>query len=172
MIQFSFLPIICAALVTTSAAMAQSADFTSVPAVAFVDAKFAAPTKFNRTGTAHHFNAQMFAPVNLPHGDKVTSFQCGGSSFFNHSVVFTLRRNEPQQANVDMATVNTSLEGTGFEFVRTDAITEPVVNNSRFNYYIVVDVADTRDNPNVDDFCPHLGSPKCTVGFCSIGHGE
>ena len=70
--KFSLLSIICASLVTMSAAMAQSTSFTSVPAVAFVDAKFAASTEFNRSGTAHHFNVQMFAPVNLPHGNKVT----------------------------------------------------------------------------------------------------
>ena len=69
-----------------------------------------------------------------------------------------------------MAVVNTSLQGTGFEFVSTNAITEPVIDNSKFNYYIIADIADTRDNPNVDDFCPHLGNPECTVGFCSIGH--
>lgn len=163
-------PLVCASLITAPAVMAQSTDFTSIPAVAFVDAKFAAPTKFNHSGTTHHFNAQMFAPVHLPHRHRVTSFKCGGSSFFNRSVVFTLRRNQPQQHSVDMAVVKTTLEGTGFEFVSTNSITQPVIDNSTFNYYIVADIADDRDNPNIDDFCPGLSDPRCTVGFCSIGH--
>lgn len=162
---------ICVSLIAAPAAMAQSTVFTAVPAVAFVDAKFAQPTKFNQTGTAHRFNAQMFAPVNLPHGHKVTSFKCGGSSFFNRSVVFTLRRNQPQQHNVDMAVVNTTLDGTGFEFISTNTIVDPIIDNSTFNYYIVADISDGRDIPNVDDFCPGPANPRCTVGFCSIGHG-
>jgi hypothetical protein len=155
-------------------AMAQSTatGFIAVPASGFVDAKLGPASRFNLTGTTQFFNVMLFAPVSLPHGYTITSFKCGGKSFFNRSVVFTLRRNDPQQQNVDIATVKTTLEGTGFEFVETSSITSGKIDNSRFNYYIVVDVEDNRNLPNIDVFCPDNGNPKCSVGFCSVGYSQ
>jgi hypothetical protein len=103
----------------------------------------------------------MFAPVTVPHGATIGSMRCGGrapSSEFR--IVFTLRRNEPQQANLDMATVMTTFEGLGFQFVDTNSITSPVINNERFNYYIVA-----QTNTLDVGFCPN-----CSVGFCRIGY--
>jgi hypothetical protein len=119
----------------------------------------------NRSGTARSFssNLLMFAPVNLPHGASVISLRCGGADPAGFRIRFTLRRNEPQQANVDMATVMTSFEGTGFQFVSTTSITAPVVNNSTFNYYMIAALEATFETP----LC---GSLVCSVGFCRIGY--
>ncbi len=73
-------------------------------------------------------------------------------------VEFTLRRNQPQIANVDMATVTTTFEGLGFQHPETASITSPVVDNATFNYYIVaaaihIDVGRCRN---------------CVVGYCRI----
>ena len=165
-----------------SMALAQSTkSFLSIPASAFTgqDGGHAVyGYEGNITGTSRSFNVRVFAPVNLPHGAYVTSLQCGGRAYFHRSIVFHLRRNEPQQANVDMATVKTSLDGTGFEFVNTNSITSGEINNSKYNYYIVAEIEDTRDNPNTAAFCPNKPVPdpllpkisECRVNFCSIGY--
>lgn len=105
----------------------------------------------------------MFAPVNLPHGATITSMRCGGGApRSDFRLFFTLRRNDPQQANVDMATVMTTFEEKGFQFVNTNSITSPLVNNARFNYYIVAGVS-AKDS----GLCP-----KCDIGPCRIGYTD
>jgi hypothetical protein len=75
-------------------------------------------------------------------------------------ITFTLRRNEPQQANVDMAVVGTTFGQSGFQFVRTTSIVQPLINNQRFNYYVV---AETRHSDV--GFCPNCAIGSCTIAF-------
>jgi hypothetical protein len=152
--------------VTGSKALSQSAGFLSLPASAFTPRQVkgnAGGYDGNETGTARSFTNSTFsmlAPVHLPHGATVTSLSCGGRDpAANLLLKFTLRRNEPQQANVDMAVVSTTFEQIGFQFLNTTSIVQPLVNNQRFTYYIV---AETR---HIDvGFCP-----TCAVGFCKVG---
>jgi hypothetical protein len=151
-------------LLIASVALAQSpTHFLSIPSSGFTPQTSEDGYSGNQSGTARFFQAGllMFAPVNLPHGATVTSMRCGGRApRSDFRIIFTLRRNEPQLANVDMATVMTTFEGIGFQFVGTSSITSPVVNNSRFNYYIVAE-ADAIDV----GFCT-----SCSIGFCRIGY--
>lgn len=160
----------------TSATCVYSRGFVSVPASAFSGITDGGNLGYhgNESGTARFFNVKMFAPVNLPDGTTVTSLKCGGRAFFKHRIAFTLRRNEPQQANVDLATTKTSLNGTGFEFVNTNRIQSGRINNERFNYYIIAEIEDPRVTPPTKAFCPDnsKGIPECTVGFCSVGYAE
>ena len=150
----------------SSETFSQSSDFLSIPASAFTPRQVKdnlGGYDGNVTGTARTFTANsfsMFAPVYLPHGASVRSLACGGQDPSDKiRLEFTLRRNEPQQANVDMATVSTSFEQTGFQFLSTTSILEPAINNRRFNYYVV---AETK---HFDvGFCP-----DCSVAFCTIG---
>ena len=116
----------------------------------------------NQSGTARFFNGSfaMFAPVNLPDGATVNSMRCGGQVSTSNKISFTLRRNEPQQANVDMATVMSNVGDTGFQFLDTTSIESPTINNATFNYYIVA---------QADDFDVGV-CPTCSVGFCRIGY--
>jgi len=155
-------------LLTASVAFAQSTPgFLSIPSSSFTpqtsEGTGNAGYDGNLTGTARFFEGSflMFAPVNLPHRATVTSLTCGGRApSRDFKVSFILRRNEPQQANVDMATVSTTFEGTGFQFVRTTSITSAVIDNARFNYYIAAQT----DAFDVG-FCP-----RCSIGFCTIGY--
>jgi hypothetical protein len=155
-------------LLTASVAFAQSTTgFLSIPSSSFTpqtsEGTGNAGYDGNVTGTARLFEGSflMFAPVNLPHHATVTSLKCGGRApSRDFKVGFTLRRNDPQQANVDMATVSTTFEGTGFQFVSTTSITSAVINNARFNYYIAAQT----DAFDVG-FCP-----ECSIGFCTIGY--
>jgi hypothetical protein len=151
--------------------MPQSIGFVSVPASAFTGRLDSGVEGYdgNESGTARFFQVKMFAPVNLPHGATVTSFRCGGRAFFKRRIAFTLRRNEPQQANVDMATTKTSLDGTGFEFVETTEIKSGEIDNAKFNYYIVAEIEDPNVTPPTKAMCP---DGECTVGFCRIGYTE
>ena len=128
----------------TSTPLAPTTRFLSIPSSGFTPRSsegFSASSlgvgyNGNRTGTARMFEESflMFAPVNLPHDARVTSMHCGGRAPDHlFRIMFTLRRNEPQRANVDMATVMTTFEGNGFQFVDTSSITSAVVNNARFN---------------------------------------
>jgi hypothetical protein len=144
---------------------AQSTSFISIPASAFSGAN--GSRSMNETGTAMFFSTYAFAPVNLPNRSKIISFACGARSFFQKSIVFSLRRNEPQQKNVDIATLSTSLTNTNFEFLNTTTITEGVVNNSRFNYYIIADMFKPGEGPGNEAFCK---KGECWVGFCKIGY--
>lgn len=160
----------------TSATYAYSKGFVSVPASAFSGITDGGNLGYqgNESGTARFFNVKMFAPVDLPDGTTVTSFKCGGRAFFEHRIAFTLRRNEPQQANVDLATIKTSLNGTGFEFINTNRIKSGRINNERFNYYIMAEIENPKVTPPTKAFCPDnsKGIPECSVGFCSIEYTE
>lgn len=154
------------ALTASAASAQQSASFLSIPASAFTSRQVLGVAGYdgNESGTARFFgnnNFVMFAPVHLPHRARVTSLSCGGRAPSNQiQIIFTLRRNQPQQANVDMATTSTDFAQTGFQFVSTTSIVRPVINNQRFNYYLVA-------------LARHFDvglCPSCSVGFCSIGY--
>ena len=149
---------------TASAALAQPTNYLSIPSSDFTPQNSDAGYEGNASGTARHFGAtgyQMTAPVNLPQDATVTSLRCGGAAADSDlRLVFTLRRNQPQQANVDMAEVMTTFAGNGFQFVSTTSITSPEVDNGNFNYYIVAEAV------HFDvGFC---GS-ACSIGFCRVG---
>lgn len=157
--------LVVVALTASEAVGQQTASFLSIPASAFTPRQVLGDSGYdgNESGTARLFgnNFVMFAPVHLPHRASVTSLSCGGRAPSSQiQVIFTLRRNQPQQANVDMATTSTDLAQTGFQFVSTTSIVEPVINNQRFNYYLVA-VARHIDVGRC---------PRCLVGFCSIGY--
>lgn len=143
--------------------------FVSVPASAFTGISSGGHGSYegNETGTSRSVKTKMFAPVNIPHGVTVTTFQCGGRAFFKKRIAFTLRRNEPQQENVDMAIARTSLNGTGFEFVDAPGIKSGKINNGKFNYYIVAEIEDPNVTPPTKPIC---ANGECTVGFCRIGY--
>jgi hypothetical protein len=159
-----------------------NADSISIPASAFSGRTDGGNLGYlgNESGTARFFNVKMFAAVNLPDRATVTSFRCGGRAFFKRIIAFTLRRNDPQQSNVDLATIRTSLDGTGFEFVGTNNISSGTINNARFNYYIIAEIEDPSVNPPTRPFCPDKPRPfprapkipECSVGFCSIEYTE
>jgi hypothetical protein len=167
---FRYIAMLFFALSITSGAFAET---ISIPAPAF----YSGPDGHGRpnlSGTAQHFNTILFAPISLPEDVTITSFECGGRAFFKRSIKFTLRRNEPQQQNIDVASMRTTLDGTGFEVVRTSTINSGVINNERFNYYIVAEIKDPSVNPPTRPFCPNKPSststkvPECSVGFCEI----
>lgn len=117
----------------------------------------------NESGTARFFaySNRMFAPVNLPGNSVVTSFSCGGAHpKADGNIKFTLRRNNPQQANVDMVMVATDPARPGFQVVQSSSITSAKIDNSRYNYYIVAERVPLNG----------CSSHKCTVavGFCRI----
>jgi len=147
-------------------AYAQSAvSYIAIPSSGFTPQDSIAGYEGNTSGTARQFGAtgyQMLAPVNLPQGATVTSLRCGGAAAdSDFRLIFTLRRNEPQQANVDMAEVMTTFAGNGFQFVSTTSITSPEVDNQTFNYYIIAEA----DNIDIG-FC---GS-ACSIGYCRVGY--
>jgi hypothetical protein len=154
-------------VLTSSGAFAQQAEFLSIPSSGFtprdVGTGFDQGYNGNRSGTARFFDGslRMFAPVNLPDDASVTSLRCGGrGSSTDFRILFTLRRNEPQQENVDMATVMTTFAGVGFQTVTTTSTTEPVINNEVFNYYIVAALDTTEE---------FATCRTCSIGFCRIG---
>ena len=147
----------------TSLASAQTTSFLSIPSSGFTPDAATGDFGYtgNDTGTARFFDNAfyMFAPVALPHGAKVTALRCGGkASSPEKRIAFTLRRNEAQVANVDMATVKTTFEGAGFQHPRTTSISSPVVDNANFNYYMVAEIQYVDVSP----------CPTCSVGYCRI----
>ncbi len=119
----------------------------------------------NTTGTARQFSGsvRMFAPANLPNGATITSLYCGGMApTATTRLVFTLRRNQPQTANVDMVIVATDFAEEHFEFTNSSSVVEPVVGNKTFNYYVVAEVDDLNGS-----LCP-----TCTIGFCRIRYTQ
>lgn len=133
-----------------------------IPASAFTSVDTVTGWAGNQSGTNRHFGTVglLFAPVQLPHGAIVTQLYCGGvDAQTDTSLQFTLRRNDPQQANVDMAFVESGFAATGFQSLLTTAITSPQINNNAvFNYYMVAAAS------NID-----IGTcPGCTVNFCRI----
>jgi len=118
----------------------------------------------NVSGTARFFgdNGEMFAPVYLPHKSNVISLACAGKApRKNRRISYKLRRNEPQQANVDIASIFPKYSETGFQFLRTRSIQSPVVDNEKFNYYIVASIDATNDIRE----CRTCSVNKCTIGF-------
>jgi hypothetical protein len=89
------------------------------------------------------------------------SFRCGGQdATSDFKLQFILRRNWPQQANVDMATIESTFAATGFQFLTTTSITGPVIDNATYNYYIVATA-----------IAFDVGvCPGCSVGFCRVGY--
>ena len=154
------------------AASAQDSGWLSLPAAAFSGAG-AFP---NATGTAQFFRTTAFAPVILPDNATVTFMACGGRAAFRKQIIFTLRRNEPQQENVDMVVLETALDATGFEFVSENQITDGAVDNRKFNYFIVADVSKPGGNsPGNRAVCANTSGPggsgtQCLVGFCRLGY--
>ena len=146
----------------TSLAFAQT-SYLSVPSSGFTPRAVTGSLGYdgNQSGTARLFDSNfwMFAPVALPHGAKVTALRCGGKAPSPEiRIIFTLRRNRPQVANVDMAIVMTTFKGVGFQHPETTSITSPVVDNSVFNYYIVA------ETQHIDvGLCP-----SCIIGYCRI----
>ena len=119
----------------------------------------------NATGTARQFNGsvRMFAPANLPNGATIKSLYCGGLAPTSMTrLVFTLRRNQPQVANVDMITAATDFANLIFDSASSASVTEPIVDNSAYNYYLVAEVDDQNGNP----------CPTCTIGFCRIRYTQ
>jgi len=156
-----------------SMANADTRGFISIPASAFSGENSDTPHGYqgNESGTTRHFNVILFAPVNLPHRASVTSFKCGGSSAVDTRTVFRLRRNEPQQQNVEIANVKTSLEDAGFEFMSTNIIRNEKIDNEKYNYYIVAEVLRSGITPPTRGWCSD--NPKrteCSVNSCSIGY--
>ena len=119
----------------------------------------------NVSGTARFFgdNDVMFAPVNLPHGSTVVKLTCGGHAPKpNRRVSFVLRRNHPQQANVDMAALYPKVKLTGFQTMSDSSIRSPVIDNRRFNYYIAATIDATNDIQQC---------ASCSVNRCTIAYG-
>lgn len=119
----------------------------------------------NTTGTARKFfgSVRMFAPVNLPNDATITSLYCGGVAPTTETrLIFTLRRNQPQTANVDMIIAATHFPAVIFDVANSTSVTEPIVDNSTFNYYLAAEVDDLHGNP----------CPTCAIGFCRIGYTQ
>ncbi|MGD8282378.1 MAG: hypothetical protein PVF69_14545 [Gemmatimonadota bacterium] len=136
--------------------------FMSIPSSAFTSRDASLGWSGNSTGTSRTFsNSQsLLAPVELPHGATVTHFRCGGQDAGADAVLaFTLRRNQPQVANVDMASLSSTPAASGFQFLNTSAIASPDIDNSAFNYYVLATA-----------YQPEVGFPcfGCSVGFCRI----
>jgi len=148
--------------------------FVSIPAPSFQPGRHAAPQNFlNESGTAFHFHNTAFAPVFLPDGTLVTELKAGAhveSPTIGAKIV--LQRNEPQQANVEMAAVETSSTGNQFQFVSTTSIRERTINNERYSYYIVVDLH--RDSQVVDGptdiTVPGRGPEASSISFVRVGY--
>lgn len=137
----------------------------AIPAIAFNGDGIA----YNDTGTAAFFRDQAFAPVHLPDGATVTGFRCGARvTLIEKGITIKLRRNEPQQANVDMGMVEIPRSGDGnFKFLRDDSLIEPVIDNQIFNYYLIAEVIPKSENTG--DTCNVNGAPNaCIVAACNV----
>lgn len=158
---------------TTSTVFANTNGFVSLPASAFSEVSsstFGARGSYkgNGSGTSRSFVGGLFAAINLPHGATVTSLSCGSKSAKKWGTKFILRRNEPQQANVDMATIETTRSGA-YQFLNTASITSPKINNSKYNYYIVAKAIGSSPSNEEDEglWC----EKNCAnVNFCNVGY--
>ncbi len=140
------------------------ATYLTIPSSGFTAQTSEGGYAGNVTGTTRFFagSSLMFAPVNLPHGAMAASLYCGGMApVTDLRLVFTLRRNDPQLANVDMITAATTYAGNGFQWTFSDFVDEPEVDNEHFNYTIVAEV----ENQIGANACP-----TCTINFCRIGY--
>jgi hypothetical protein len=166
---------------TTLTSFADVKGFISIPAAAFStqDSRTSGPEgnyRGNNTGTSRSFRGgrspsfrgSLFAPVNLPHGAIVTSLSCGSKTMSGWKTGFVLRRNEPQQENIDMASVKTSGHGR-YEFINTISISSPKINNSKYNYYISASLWDGPFDVIRGVVIPCLDY-CANVNFCNIGY--
>jgi hypothetical protein len=168
--------IFACSLIGSSLTLAQSIDYIAVPASGFTPRNSTTikdPLKGtvetlgysgNASGTARFFgdNNEMFAPVFLAHNSKIVSFSCAGNSANKRTRIrYYLRRNQPQQANVDMASVFSAHAETGFQRESTTLIQSPMVDNKTYNYYIVASIDATN---NIRE------CKQCSVNTCSIGY--
>jgi hypothetical protein len=141
----------------------------SIPSSAFTPKDSNDGWTGNTSGTARYFDesillqSYLFAPVQLPHEATVTGFRCGGQDpATDVKLRFTLRRNQPQIANVDMAVVESTFATTGFQFMTTSTVVSPQIDNSTFNYYVAA-------SPVFFTVGPCTG---CSVGFCRVSYTE
>lgn len=168
----TILPVVALSLLSATSAFSQSVGSLSIPAAAFDGVR----SFQNTSGTSKYFRTLLYAPVFLPHGSTAINMTCGGKAPFGKNIIFTLRRNQPQQANVDMAVLETSLDGAGFEFVTESVSDAQTIDNRIFNYFIVVDVSKPGGNlPGDRAVCPPTSPSdvdpnrtKCSVGFCRV----
>ena len=167
--------IILGAAIIAFSPIAAKADggFISIPASEFSGNGMA----HNSSGTAVFLRTTAFAPLLLPDNATITFFSCGGKATFRKEVIFTLRRNEPQQANIDMASLETGLDETGFVTLTSNDIVQGEVDNRRFNYFIVADSSKPGgNNPGDRAICNPTQngtdpvSTECSIGFCRIGY--
>ena len=154
-----------AALILSPAAAFSQTQSVAIPAIAFNGEGIA----YNDTGTAAIFRDHAFAPVTLPDGARVTAFRCGARvTLVTKGITIKLRRNEPQQANVDMGMVEIPRSGDGnFKFLRDDSLIEPVIDNRTFNYYLIAEVIPK--SATVGDTCNVNNAPNaCIIAACNV----
>ena len=146
-------------------AIGQSTENLSIPAIAFHGERVI----YNNSGTAAFFRTKAFAPVFLPDGARAFSFTCGARTVFGKGITIKLRRNHPQQANVDMGVAEIPKGGDGnFKFVTVNRLTDGVIDNSRFNYYLIAETIPKSATTGV--VCnPAAGGTECLVAACRIG---
>jgi hypothetical protein len=150
------------AVVQSTPLLAQSIEHVAVPAVAFVGKD----VSYNETGTAAFFRQRAFAPLSLPDNAKLVGFDCGLRTFPIHGIKVSLRRNEPQQANVELDNLGIPKGGDGrFQFKSATQVSHPDVNNGKFNYYLVAEVLPK--SANVSDIC---NGEECLVGACQVAY--
>jgi hypothetical protein len=112
------------------------------------------------TGTSRLFSGGtlMFASVSLPDDATVTSMLCGGQDAqSNRRLRFRLRRNQPQVANVDMTSAESTDLAVGFQYPADYSVASGLINNASYNYYVIAEV--------VGGTCT-----GCSVGFCTIAY--
>ena len=137
----------------------------AIPAIAFNGDGIT----YNDTGTAAFFRQRAFAPVQLPDGARVTGFQCGARvTLIEKGITIKLRRNEPQQANIDMGMVEIPKNGDGgFKFLRDDTLTNAGIDNRRFNYYLIAETIPKSEVTAVT--CNVNGAPSaCIIAACNV----
>jgi hypothetical protein len=136
--------------------------YLSLPSSAFTARSPDLAWDGNESGTGRFFGngTHLYAPVELPHGATVDHFRCAGQkALSNANVFFTLRRNQPQVANVDMAEVSNTGTAVGFQILTDTTITSPDINNSAYNYYIIA-AANDGEFP--------FACSGCSVAYCRI----
>lgn len=178
-------------LLNASATLAGTKGVVSIPATAFTEQNSQSSNqkgsyKGNKSGTSRSFTGMMLAPINLPHGSIVTSFKCGAQPHDGSLVEFTLRRNEPQQANLDMGVITSAFSSVPplignkplglaeYQFISTTAITSGGIDNSKYNYYILASTIFPPVDLLVGSTPPWSKcavSKSCTsINFCNVSY--
>lgn len=136
------------------------ANYVSIPATSFVGFE----VSYNETGTAAFIRKQAFAPVHLPHGSKAQRFSCGVKAWPIKGFRISLRRNEPQQENIDMGAVNIDRGSNGgFKFLSSEVLIENGIDNRRYNYYLTVEI-----QPKSETTGSICNGKECIIGSCQI----